>query len=396
LLSNANKFTEQGNITLAIRRTNTPRTSSLDHAHAAEHGGWIQFQISDTGIGITDEQMKKIFEPFTQADPSTTRKYGGTGLGLAITRQFCMMMGGIIMLESNIGQGTTFTIELPAFVQKEPVSSSSAQSATIMSPHTTQERDTHSTILVIDDDATVRELMHRLLTKEGFFVVTTDNGKDGIRLAQELHPTAITLDVMMPELDGWTVLSRLKADSQIHDIPVILVSMIDERTIGYTLGASEYLLKPVQRERLIEVIERYCKHPTSKSILLVEDEPDVRELVRRTLEKEGWTVREAWNGQDALDKLQEQIPDVIVLDLMMPEMDGFEFVNHLHSASSVWQDIPLLVLTAMELTNEERQRLNGHVQRIFQKGGTSQYDIVRDVSAIVAAHNGVTHRVSST
>jgi CheY-like chemotaxis protein len=193
--------------------------------------------VSDTGIGMTAGQMAKLFEEFTQADASTTRKYGGTGLGLAISRRFCRMMGGDITVESTLGAGSTFTIRLPAEVQG--AEDGEARRASVRVPDTlrpTPPIRTSRRVLVIDDDPTVRELMERFLAREGFLVVTAGNGVEGLRRAREVRPAAITLDVLMPDLDGWTVLAALKGDPELADVPVIFVTILDEKTKGYSLG----------------------------------------------------------------------------------------------------------------------------------------------------------------
>jgi Amt family ammonium transporter len=375
LLSNACKFTEQGQISLEVRRVRQTVKGAGDQ---------IVFQVSDTGIGMTPEQLEKLFQEFTQADPSTTRKYGGTGLGLAISRHFCQMMGGDITVESQIGRGSTFTMRLPQIVvdlkagQKPPEDAGhpAEGSAVVISGKA-------DVILVIDDDLTVRELMQRFLRKEGFEVVTASTGETGIRLAKELNPSAITLDVLMPGMDGWAVLTALKADAELAHIPVVMLTMIDDKNIGYALGASDYLTKPIDRERLVALLQKYrCVQPPCP-ILIVEDDSATREMLRRMLEKEGWGVAEAENGRAALEQMAQNRPELILLDLMMPEMDGFQFIGELRRAPD-WQSIAIIVITAMDLTHEERLRLNGRVEQILQKGAYSQEVLLNEVRDLVA------------
>ncbi|HEV8439137.1 MAG TPA: response regulator [Methylomirabilota bacterium] len=371
--SNAGKFTESGLVTVAVARR---RDDGRD---------WITFAVSDTGIGMTAEQMAKLFEEFTQADASTTRKYGGTGLGLAISRRFCRMMGGDITVESTPGEGSTFTVHLPAEVQAAedgearrtamPVSDTSWPAARVRASRR---------VLVIDDDPTVRELMERFLVKEGFSVVTAANGVEGLRRAREVRPAAITLDVMMPDLDGWTVLAALKGDPELADIPVIFVTILDEKTRGYSLGATDYLVKPVDRERLAQVLKRICGDRPSRLILLVEDDDTTRTVTRHALERDGWSVIQAENGRVALARMAENRPDAILLDLMMPEMDGFEFLAELRRHAT-WREVPVIVLTAMDLTDADRRRLNGEVERIIQKGAYGRDELLREVSRLLAA-----------
>jgi CheY-like chemotaxis protein len=225
--------------------------------------------------------------------------------------------------------------------------------------------------------------MQRFLRKEGFEVVTASTGETGIRLARELNPSAITLDVLMPGMDGWAVLTALKADAELAHIPVVMLTMIDDKNIGYALGASDYLTKPIDRERLVALLQKYrCVQPPCP-ILIVEDDSATREMLRRMLEKEGWGVAEAENGRAALEQMAQNRPELILLDLMMPEMDGFQFIGELRRAPD-WQSIAIIVITAMDLTHEERLRLNGRVEQILQKGAYSQEVLLNEVRDLVA------------
>ena len=370
LLSNACKFTDKGTITLQVERQ---RGTGVGH---------FVFRVSDTGIGMTQNQMDKLFKAFTQADASTTRKYGGSGLGLAITRHFCQMMGGDVSVESEPGKGSTFTIKVPAVV----VSSRAGKHDTAMISKDTRVTEAPpgaSTILVIDDDPTVHDLMRRFLTKEGFRVAIAPGGKEGIEMAKELKPDLITLDVLMAEMDGWSVLTALKADPAIADIPVIILTMFDDKEMGFALGASDYMTKPINRDRLVNVLRRHHHggHQPCQ-VLVVEDEPSIRQMVRRVLEKEGWTVREAENGRAGLQAVAESKPAVILLDLMMPVMNGFDFVRELRKNKD-WQEIPVVILTAKDLTVEDRQQLKGNVERVLQKGDYNREQLLGEVRALV-------------
>ncbi len=361
LLSNACKFTDRGTVSLAVARE--PRDGQ----------DWMVFSVSDTGIGMTPEQLAKLFEAFTQADAATTRRYGGTGLGLALSRRLCRMMGGDVTAESAAGRGSTFTIRLPAHVAEvaeEPTSIAAVESA----------EPGQGTVLVIDDEAAVRDLMQRFLGKEGFRVVTAHGGEDGLRQARELRPDAITLDVMMPGMDGWAVLSALKADPEVADIPVVMLTIVDDKNLGYALGASDYLTKPIDRERLVTVLKQY-RH--DGPVLVVDDDPSVRHLFRRLLEPEGYVVAEAENGRAALERLRDVSPSVILLDLMMPEMDGFDFAAELRR-HDVWREIPIIVITARDLSREDHERLNGYVQKILQKGAYGRDQLLAEVRELVA------------
>ena len=362
LLSNAVKFTKEGNVTLNAGR------ERMDGSE------WIVFRVTDTGIGLSAGQIVKLFQDFTQADASTTRKFGGTGLGLALTRRFCQMMGGDVTVHSVPGEGSVFTIKLPAVVSE---AKPDAEAAAVVAPPESalgsgsEPLPPGSCVLVIDDDPVQRDLIERFLGKEGFCVRTAAGGEAGLRLAGQLRPAAITLDVMMPEMDGWSVLSALKADANLRDIPVIMVTMLDDPERGFTLGAADYATKPLDRARLSQVLKKYtCPHPPCP-VLLVEDDPATREVTRAILEKEGWTVSEAENGRVALDAMVRERPCLIVLDLMMPEMDGFEFATRVRGHPE-WRSIPIVVLTARDLTPEERQRLNGYVEKVIRNAGDSR------------------------
>ena len=366
LASNANKFVERGTVTIGAKR-------------ATEAGReWVTMAVTDTGIGLTPEQMGRLFQEFVQADASITRKYGGTGLGLAISRRFCQMMGGDITVASEPGRGSTFTIRLPAD-SAIPPTAAARRVAAASRPAAAQSGA--STILVVDDDQTVREVMERYLAREGFTVVTASGGREGLRLARELHPAAITLDVMMPDLDGWTVLAAIKGDPELADIPVILVSIVDEKNRGYSLGATDYMVKPVDRARLSGVLRNVCG-AVGRQALLVDDDDMMRRGMRLALEQDGWQVNEAENGRIALARLAEKRPDIIMLDLMMPEMDGFEFLVEMRSRAE-WRDIPVLVVTAKDLTVEERSRLNGDVERVLQKGASELDELLREIGRIL-------------
>ncbi|HEU4370603.1 MAG TPA: response regulator, partial [Methylomirabilota bacterium] len=363
LLSNACKFTERGTVALGVAR------------EAVDGQDWMVFGVSDTGIGMTPEQLAKLFEAFTQADAATTRRFGGTGLGLALSRRLCRMMGGDVTVESEAGRGSTFTIRLPARVAEAVEEPAPPTAPADRGPAGV------GTILVIDDEAAVRDLMQRFLTKEGFRVVTAAGGEEGLRRARELRPDAITLDVMMPGMDGWAVLSALKADPDVTDIPVVMLTIVDDKNLGYALGASDYLTKPIDRERLVTVLDKYRR---DLPVLVVDDDAGVRQLLRRMLEPEGYAVVEAENGRVALERLRDGSPSVVLLDLMMPEMDGFAFVSEFRRHDA-WRAIPIVVITAKDLSHDDRERLNGYVQKILQKGAHGRDELLAEVRELVAA-----------
>lgn len=364
LVGNACKFTENGHVSVVIERYRPVDTD------------WIAFRVDDTGIGMTEEQVAGLFQDFQQADPSTTRKYGGTGLGLAISRRFTHMLGGDITVKSTPGKGSTFTVRLPANTiahrGDDPIPEAGEGSARV---------------LVIDDDPGVRDLLARMLVREGFVVATASSGEQGLARAREFMPHVITLDVLLPDLDGWSVLATLKNEPALAHVPVVMVSMVDERRVGYALGAAAYLTKPIDRRRLVETLEvlRGDEESQPYSVLLVEDEDHVRELVRRTLEGDGWQVVEAADGRQALEAVAARCPTAILLDLMMPEMDGFQFLAELDRIPE-WREIPVVVITAMDLTREQRQRLERRVERVLQKGAYTREELVDLVREKVQQH----------
>jgi len=366
LLSNACKFTKNGTVRLTVGGAE----------EAGQH--WVDFAVSDSGIGMSEEQLGRLFQEFTQADTSTTRQFGGTGLGLAISRRLCRLMGGDITVTSAPGEGSTFTVRLPA---QAPALMPLAEAGPAETGREAS-RGSRGTVLVIDDDATARELIATHLAGEGFAVETTASGLDGLKKARALRPAAITLDVLLPDVDGWTVLAALKGEPGLAEIPVVIVTIVDEQRRGIALGAAGYLTKPIDRERLIEVVSRLRVSGAPGSVLVVEDEEEQRQLVRASLGTRGWTVREAANGRLALDALAVELPDVILLDLMMPEMDGFQLVAALQGNAS-WRDIPVVVVTALDLTAEDRRRLSGGVEQILSKHAFAPAELMARVCALL-------------
>ena len=331
---------------------------------------------------MTPEQQAKLFQAFTQADASTSRKFGGTGLGLAISRKFCQMMGGDITVTSEHGKGSTFTVTLPVEVKDpdplQPVTAAAASACT--DPPFAR---LHSAVLVIDDDPAVHDLMRRSLEKDGFGVEVAPDGETGLALAKQLIPAVITLDVMMPHMDGWAVLTALKADPATADIPVVMLTIVDDKKMGFALGAADYFTKPIDFRRLHLVLEKHRQPAGPQTALVIEDDAPMREMLRRTLEKEGWQVAEAQNGKVALEKMDSVSPVLVLLDLMMPEMDGFEFMDALRQRGKS-RHVAVIVITAKDLTAEDRRRLNGGVERIIQKGATRQGEVLEMVRALLA------------
>ncbi len=358
LVSNAAKFTEGGRITLRAERV----------------GSEVVLSVADTGIGMTPEQLDKLFERFAQADVSTTRRFGGTGLGLAITRAFCRLLGGDVTVASTYGEGSTFTIRLPAEMPEQAEEAEEAAS---------EARPGQHLVLVIDDDPAQRDLLGRFLEREGFAVRTAPDGKLGIELARTLHPRAILLDVMMPQMDGWSVLGLLKADHRLASIPVVMVTFVNEPGLSASLGAADTVPKPVEWDRLKAVMDRF--RGEAGDILVVDDDPDARARLRTVLQRDGWTVSEAGDGREALDVVAHAPPQLILLDLTMPVMDGFAFLHELRSRPGCG-DIPVVVLTARDLDADERKRLGG-ADRVLSKGQTNLRQLAGELRSLTPPHN---------
>ena len=360
LISNAAKFTENGRITLTVRRD----------------GEMLRFAVSDTGIGMTPEQLSNLFERFMQADVSTTRRFGGTGLGLAITRAFCRLLGGEVTVDSTFGEGSTFTVRVPAVLEEpdnEPVE---------VEESVPVDANSHL-VLVIDDDASQRDLVERFLVRQGFAVRTAEDGATGLEMARALKPHTILLDVMMPRMDGWSVLSKLKDDPELAPIPVVMITFVNEPALGASLGAADLIPKPVDWDRLKEVMDRFRGEG---GILVVDDDADARARLHHVLERNGFRVTEAENGAAALEQVRREIPELILLDLTMPVMDGFAFLREVRNLPGC-ADVPVVVLTARDLSSHDRERLSG-ADRVLAKGQTSLKDIAGQVRALAHSAGG--------
>ncbi len=364
LISNAAKFTNEGTVTVAANEE--MRNGNLG----------VRFDIIDTGIGMTKDQQAKVFREFVQADTSTTRKYGGTGLGLTITKRFCEMLGGSINLRSEPGVGTTFTVWLPRV--SHPIKSDTGEHKKIETGTHGKVSKDKSVILVIDDDEASLETLQHYLEEDNFHVMTTNSGADGLRIAQEHKPHVILLDVLMPGMDGWAVLSKLKQDPQTSHIPVIMTTIISDRNMGFALGATDYVSKPVDRNQILAIVNKYRCMTEPCPVLIVEDDDQARQMMRDMLESQGWQVNEAINGADGLEVLKRDRPQIILLDLMMPQMNGFEFLRRLRT-NEQWSDIPVVVITAMDLTPQHHEELMTSVQQIIQKGEYQPEDLIREV-----------------
>ncbi|RDV37505.1 response regulator [Bradymonadaceae bacterium TMQ3] len=370
LLSNACKFTENGHVTLNVRR---------EDSDPGEH---FIFDVTDTGIGVVQEKIDELFEPFTQADNSTTRQYGGTGLGLTITQHFCRMMGGFIDATSSPGEGSTFSVHLPA-----PLVASEALNAIDEAAALPRAARNDHTVLVIDDSETVHELLRRQLGRAGYRVVSAISGDEGLRMARAVGPSAITLDVMMPGRSGWDTLAELKYDPELAHIPVIMLTMVVDRKKGFALGADDYLVKPVSGDVLLRTLQRFELERGELQALIVEDDDATREVMDRTLQNAGWKTTTAIHGRQAIDRLRaldaKNLPDIILLDLMMPEMDGFEFLEVLRAEPAL-SDIPVIVVTARQLSHKELHQLQQVTERVMRKGNFTGTELVEEVDRLVA------------
>jgi signal transduction histidine kinase/DNA-binding response OmpR family regulator len=364
LLSNAAKFTDGGRITLTARRIADPG------------GERVQFVVSDTGIGMTPEQLHGLFQAFSQARSSTSRDYGGTGLGLAITRHFCRMLGGDVAVKSTPGKGSSFTLTLPAVC---PAATPQVTTSSVPA----RPADALGTVLIIDDEEPAHELLERELASAGFYILHAAGGREGLKLAKQARPDVITLDIIMPDLDGWSVLKALKADPELCDIPVVLVTIMGDRDLGFALGAADYITKPLDRDLLMRAVGRHVRGGDRAQVLVVDDDPKTRDMLRRTLQKAGWTVAEASNGSEALEALERVRPALVLLDLLMPGMDGFEVLERLNG-DSTWREVPVIIVTAKDLTPDDVDRLNGRVAKVLQKGAYQRRDLVRDIRAMIA------------
>ncbi len=381
LLSNASKFTDHGRIAITVTSVGAGPDERL------------RIAVADTGIGMDAEQMGRLFQSFSQADSSTTRRYGGTGLGLAISRQFSRQMGGDITVTSEPGRGSTFTLELPRRVEPEaPEAAAAGEGAAVPAAASADPAaeagpiptvPARGTVLAIDDDADARELLRRFLVREGFAVALAASGAEGLALARSLRPDLITLDVMMPGMDGWAVLASLKSDPELAMIPVVMMTMLDNSELGVAMGATDCLTKPVDWAKLELLLGRLTGPDQGGGrLLVVEDDDGNAELLGRLLERAGWSVDRARNGREALERIAVSRPTLVLLDLMMPEMDGLEFVEQLRR-NPVAAAIPVVVLTAKSLSPEDQARLNGRVSDVLSKGRVTGTSLLAQIDAIV-------------
>jgi signal transduction histidine kinase/CheY-like chemotaxis protein/HAMP domain-containing protein len=367
LVSNAAKFTREGSICIVAE------------ADADE----VCLSVADTGPGIPDEEMEGIFEPFTQVDASTTREHGGTGLGLTISHSFVQLHGGRMWVESEVGEGATFYFTLPiegppSEVEEvlEPVNEE-----VLLPPEDALEEGSGRLILCVDDDTGVINLYRRYLHLRGYRVFGLTDSSRVLDVAKRLKPHAITLDVMMPEKDGWEVIRDLKEDPTTSHIPVIICSIVSQEERGMSLGAADYLVKPIMEEDLVAALDRLNSNPGRHQVLIVDDHAGDRNLLRRMIESQsGYEVVEAAGGEEAIDLMEQLSPHIVILDLLMPEVDGFTVLESIKS-DEMTRSIPVIVVTAKELDDEDHSRLNHRVEALMHKGVLRQDELLEDVAA---------------
>lgn len=367
LISNAIKFTHEGSINIIAEFiTDQPEPQ-------------VSIRVTDTGVGMNQEALQYVFEAFRQVDAALTRKVGGTGLGLAIVKNFTELLRGSVNVESEEGKGTSFELVLPVNLVKSTTLTGAPHSSSIPEFEIDHSK---KTVLCIDDEIEAQDLIAAYLSDEGYQVIKASNAEEGVALAKQNRLFAITLDILMPHKDGWSVLSELKADEQTRDIPVFIISFLENKALGYQLGAFDYLSKPVDPERLIESINRLAKSRIT-NVLVVDDDREARDLLSQTLEDAGIDRQVAVDGNDALLQLKqagEELPELILLDLMMPGMDGFEFLKEKLKHPD-WAAIPVIVVTAKTLEEHERDYLKPRVACILAKEGLTSDAILHQLSA---------------
>jgi PAS domain S-box-containing protein len=363
LVGNAVKFTEQGEVHVSVETLpDSPRP--------------VRIRVQDTGIGIPADRLDAIFEAFEQADSTTARRFGGTGLGLPISRALCELLGFRLEVRSELGTGTEFTIEM----MPSPIGI--AETFRLPPPPAMARSGADRLVLIVDDEADSRILLTHYVEEFGCRAIATHSGRSAITLARELRPDLITLDLMMPDVNGWDLLAELKQEPLLADIPVVIVSIIAQESRASLLGALDLLQKPVDRNALFAVLRRNMSSDRAR-ILLVEDEEDARELLREMLRDHTSELRTAANGREALDALSSFEPDLVITDLLMPEMDGMTFLEVFRSTPR-FQHVPAVIVTAKELTAEERDRLQRHTAAVLRKGNALEVDLRRTLGSVLA------------
>lgn len=388
LLSNAAKFTPDGGNVRVSARIGDWRLAIGDletKAKITSDQSTIEISVADSGIGIKPEDQERVFGEFEQVDSTYARQQEGTGLGLALTRRLVELHGGRIWVESEgEGKGSTFTFMIPAKAEERKSEIPAEPEEPLISRPDAD--DSRPLVLVVEDDRQASELISQYLSEADYAVAHAFDGEQAIQMARELKPYAITLDILLPKKDGWEVLAELKSLPETKDVPVFIVSIVENRPFGLNLGAIEYFVKPVNKEQLVEAVRNVMakteREPKAMTVLVVDDEPQTVELLTDSLRTEGFSVLQAYGGQQGIDLAIEKHPDVIILDLMMPEVNGFDVVQQLRAHPEA-MEIPILIFTAKDLTEEDRQKLEGHVQAIALKSGSGKEDLVRELERLV-------------
>lgn len=372
VLSNANKFTKDGRVGFKAC------TLTVDSEE------WVRFIIEDTGIGIAPERLAAIFDPFTQEDGSTTRRFGGTGLGLAISNHFSQMMGGSINVESTIGKGSTFTIDLPIYTNKEESLQTLSEVSSQPSIVPLNTTSASLRILLVDDDPTVHELTRRFIEDPSVAIASAYSGQAALDLLNdEPLPDVVLLDILLPDIDGQNILAKIKTNQRLKHIPVVIISMTDNKTMAFALGASDYFVKPLDYDNLLTTLTKLLQKDAPNRVLVAEDDDSSREYVCRMLKNRGYQVFEAANGQDVIDFLQDDKPDMILLDLVMPKLDGFEVIEHIQT-NPEWANIPVVIFTGMDLSKEDFLRLGPFKNDVLPKGQTTTDNLFWKVLSMMA------------
>src|SRR5579864_5843716 len=366
LVSNAVKFTPEGGA-VTVRAARLAET--------------VELTVTDNGIGIEAGDQERVFHEFQQVDSGVGRSQPGTGLGLTLTRRFANLHGGDVRVESELGRGSVFTISLPVEAHR---------AAAVIAPHAPAPRepgDTRPLVLVVEDDPPAAELLSRQVERAGFQTEVARSGAEALAKAREHKPAAITLDILLPDLDGWEVLTRLKRDEKTSHIPVMVVSVVDNPELGIALGALDYFVKPVPARDLMDRLARFkFSHRDGEkvTVLVVDDEEANRHWLLRVLEPAGFEVVEASGGNEAIELARSKHPDLVLLDLMMPHVTGFDVVESLRADEGT-RSIPIMVLTAKTLTEADIRQLNGHVSTILRRGSTGATDLLGLLRQVVAA-----------
>jgi len=374
LLSNAAKFTDHGAITVTAKKLNSK----------------ISISVKDDGIGIESKNLDRVFEEFQQIDSSNSRKYKGTGLGLAIAKKYAILLGGNLTVRSEVGKGSLFTLVIPPVISEErlpkPIDDAPAINTVVAPvvksmPEQSPASSTGVLVLCIDDDAEVIDLLRRYLVPEGYSVRGVSSGEEGVRLAEELHPAVITLDIMMPEKDGWQVLRELKNNPLTSDIPVIIHSVVDNRPLALSLGALEVVTKPSEPKKILSIVERACRS-NNQPIMIVDDNQDFAEVLKSMLDLEGYHSVTLFGGEEALKNIDAINPSLLILDLIMPGVDGFAVVQQLRSQER-WNNLPIVILSGADITNEQRRDLDKLIEEFIDKGHFSKELISNAIKKII-------------